>query len=90
MFKLVKNLYKASTAISSIASTASLYATDALNDYIADERKASSAIKETVNLPLVEKLLSKMEDVSDMDIPQAAKDSITAKLQAMLTAELTK
>jgi hypothetical protein len=88
MLKSIKNLYKATTAVSSIVAVTSSYASTSITDYINDEISVTKSINNEINLPLISKLLSRIEDVADMDIPTSAKELVTAKLQAMLTSEL--
>jgi hypothetical protein len=46
-------------------------------------------LKTAVNMDKVTYILEQMEDIRDMDVPQPSKDLALAKLQSLLTAELT-
>ena len=90
MFKLVKNTYSCAVALTSLTSMLTKEAVLFSTEYINESKSVNKVIKEEINLPLIEKLLSRIEDINDLDIPKSAKDLAIAKVQSMLDAELTK
>jgi hypothetical protein len=89
MLKLISNTYGSFVDVTSFLRLLTKEAILEFKVWFSERKDVRSEIKKVVNLNKVTYLLDQMESIRDMDVPQASKDLAIAKLQALLSSELT-